>query len=264
MNEITEIKSPFGFIKRYDLSSGRWYMREIDGVEIFKPSVTTVLNVIDKGYGFNKWLGNSFGYEAAMEYATFTADRGTRGHINIQSLIAGIPVPTEGMEDIEIKMLMGFVQWYNDYKPEILSCEETLWDRDYPVAGTADLVCRIDGKLHLIDYKTGKHYDTHQLQLTAYGQLHKRLHDYEKEEMGDKEPILSVLRLYEWRDNPDMIPKYDWKKYKSDDVSLDHAVQLWKWQNKIKDLSGFTPKIIEELPSVLILNENKGDNNDAN
>lgn len=236
------------YIIRHDLSNGRWYSRIIDGKNIFKPSVTTVLGVLGKGIGFERWLGNSFGYEAAMEYANFAADRGTRVHINVQSLLEGIPIPTgvgteNAMPPNEIKMLMGFQKWWEDNDPQTLFCEETLWDEKFPLAGTADWIGVIDGKIHLVDWKTGKHYPTHNFQVTAYGDLFMLKYKHLLTEHKQKYPIISVLRLYEWRGRP----KYDWKIYPRNKTALSQVIKLWQWHGND------TPNMPEELPEIIQL-----------
>lgn len=225
------------FIFRHDLKNGRWYTKK----DVWKPSATTVINIVDKGFGFEKWLGDSPSYELAMDYARMTADRGTRVHLNVGALLAGQLIQTENLEqiDIETKMLMSFIQWYQDIKPEIIDVEHTMLSPTYPVAGTADLRCYINGKLHVIDFKTGAHYPSHQLQLTAYGQLTA----IEMDLSPEKSPIISVLKLNDWRKKP----TYSWKKYDYDHERLMSAVSLWTW------MYGSEPKIEEPLPEVLTL-----------
>ena len=47
-----------------------------------------------------------------------------------------------------------FMAWWSMRKPEVVGSEVRLYHRLMRYAGTADLVCYIDGELNLIDYKT--------------------------------------------------------------------------------------------------------------
>lgn len=46
-------------------------------------------------------------------------------------------------------------QWKKDFSPEVVAVEMPLYSERYLFAGTLDLVCRIGGKLRLVDAKTG-------------------------------------------------------------------------------------------------------------
>lgn len=64
----------------------------------------------------------------------------------------------------------GFRQWWDDAKPEILATEHKLYHKILRYAGTADLLCIINGKLTLVDYKTSAQVNTKlcAIQLEAY------------------------------------------------------------------------------------------------
>lgn len=241
---------------RHDLSNGRWY--EFQGA--FKPSSTTILNVLSKGSYFENWLKEK-GYRAD-EIGQAAADRGTRMHFNIDSLVNGVSIYPEEMEMPmdEVKLLQGYVQWHKDIKPDIIGHEYCLWG-DEPWCGTADNICIIDGKdlpkkiqkvlgmqkrLHLIDYKSGNHYPTHQLQLTSYGLLAKQVFAEQLMKLKQSRPIISVLRLYSFRTEK---PRYDWKFYDYDIRGLRHAYNLWVKFN------GTEPNLPPKLPEVITLEE---------
>ena len=70
-------------LSRLDTPHGRtYYQREVEmGERVYLYSSTTILdNVLAKGFGFNKWLGDSLSYDAAMEYAGNRARVGTTSH----------------------------------------------------------------------------------------------------------------------------------------------------------------------------------------
>jgi len=75
---------------------------------------------------------------------------------------------------------VGFIQWINDNKAEILQAEKVVYSRKQGFVGTFDAIIQVDGKKYLADYKTGKKvYPEYYYQTSAY------LHAYE-EETGEK------------------------------------------------------------------------------
>tara|TARA_Y100000034_G_C6827619_1_gene373292 strand:- start:73 stop:444 length:372 start_codon:yes stop_codon:yes gene_type:complete len=88
-NNLTTSKIP---IKRLDTPHGRtYYQRNVDEKDrTYIYSSTTILdNVMDKGIGFKKWLGNAKSYDDAMEYANKRATIGTMTHALCMWLIWG-------------------------------------------------------------------------------------------------------------------------------------------------------------------------------
>ena len=150
-------------------------------------------------------------------------EKGTRVHINCEALLKGLPFMItpeliKNNED-EIKMLMGFILWYRETNPEVIETEKMLFHPNHPAAGASDIICKIDGEWWVIDIKTGNHYNTHQLQLTAYGWLVKDI-------FGLKDtPKIGVLRLYAWKGKP----KYDLKEYEYADSEWTAANILYRW-----------------------------------
>lgn len=47
-------------------------------------------------------------------------------------------------------------QWVKDYNPGVLAVETPLYSERYMIAGTLDIICRINGRLCLVDAKTGE------------------------------------------------------------------------------------------------------------
>ena len=197
-------------VKRQDTGLGRVY-RWNDGesaADIY--SVTTVLNVLDKGIGFHKWLGNSPSYGMAMEYGNQRAELGTMVHAFCSMLSWGMEVNTNnGWEDRNFvkhpvpdeakKRLLGFIDYFKDERPVMLASEIMLFNPkkmegglQYPFAGTADMVYvkPNDNKPEVVlcDIKTGKEYPkSHALQLTAYKLLWDSLY-------GDEQGNIDTLK----------------------------------------------------------------------
>tara|TARA_R100001244_G_scaffold114397_1_gene84764 strand:- start:554 stop:1441 length:888 start_codon:yes stop_codon:yes gene_type:complete len=196
-NLITS-KIPTGVM---DSIHGRVYFdKDSDADEkVYFYSVTTIENAMSKGLGFDMWLGNSPSYSLAMDYGMERADFGTMIHALCMYLGWGktidcdkgfynhrkgnvLPIGSKAK-----KSLQAYIDWYKENNVELVATEISLYNpiKDdegfiYPYAGTADILCKINGKLCLVDIKTGKEYQkTHELQLTAYKMLCDSLYSNE-------------------------------------------------------------------------------------
>ena len=123
-------------------------------------SVTTIIdNLLCKGIGWDKWLGNSRSYEDAMNYGKERAGIGDMVHGLCSALAWGFEVDTsqgwlDNKNDIheipdEAKLrLTGFLDFLEEHRPKILATELPLFNPAryknkygegfrYPFAGTA-------------------------------------------------------------------------------------------------------------------------------
>ena len=98
------------------------------------------------------------------------ADRGTMVHSAIEDIIKydfdGYPDEISGYMD-------GFLEFDKKYHPEYVESEMRLYHKSMMYAGTLDLLCRIDGRLELVDFKTTSvlNDDLCRVQLEAYRQM---------------------------------------------------------------------------------------------
>jgi hypothetical protein len=278
-------------IKREDLANGRWYRPtdewweengDTEDIPMFQ-SVTTIDQVIEKGYGFHKALGDATSYKDWMEYVNECADKGTFLHEQYRLAIYGIPldltVPAyceskeamiEWKEETK-KHLLSFKAFWKEYTPEVLACEIPLLNIDkdnkgnyrFPFAGTADLICNIinpktnKSERWLIDFKTGNQYKQHQLQLTAYKMLWNS--------MFPQLPIKRIACLHTkstWR-NIDK-PTYTLKEYKYVPYLFRKVFQAHQWLNSDARGNPPKPKWGMELPDVFILEDNNNESEEKN
>lgn len=78
--------------------------------------------------------------------------------------------------DDEWTRVVTYDRWFKERKPEILETEFTesatrVVSHKYKYAGTVDCLMKIDGKVYIVDFKTGKDiYDKNKLQAAAYVQ----------------------------------------------------------------------------------------------
>lgn len=146
-------------------------------------SVTEVLKIIDKpalrywtGQGVyramvaNPTLSEQEALSAPYKTAKKSADRGSTVHSIIEAYrvsgakLDNIPPEFQGYAD-------AFYKWVHDINPNFVETERTVFSKTHKYAGTLDLLAKIGGRLHLIDFKTNKDgnlYDEVELQLSAY------------------------------------------------------------------------------------------------
>lgn len=217
--QIKDYKS--NVIKRFDDES-RWY--SIENRKLWRPSVTTVIGqTLNKGPGYDEWLGNHPSYKEACLTRDTAAAVGTIVHDSIETMLGGFPVDLEKCEHKNKvwKRMMSFMKWHELESPyNIVATELKLWHKDVAFSGTPDLIIEKDGVLRLIDYKTGAHYKSHELQCSMYKILWDKIFpDY---------PIEHIQGMYlkdTWISKVEPIVK----TFKFCPEEVDACVKLWTW-----------------------------------
>lgn len=157
-------------IKQVNFLDQRVYKR---GEDRFYPSVTSILQYMPKGKFFENWL-KDMGSEAD-HIVKKASKEGTQTHNLIEQLIKGEEV--EWMDQYGNakyseqvwRMAMRFVEFWKQVKPEPISVEEFVYSDKLEYAGTADFICKIDGEVWMIDFKTSNGlYRTYDMQLSSY------------------------------------------------------------------------------------------------
>lgn len=133
------------------------------------PSVTTILAIRDKPY-LRQWR-EAIGPEAADARQSSSAALGTAVHSLCESIINGLPVSPSPEE---LPFVQGFIHWREKFQPNNMVAEIFLESHALGYAGTADLVCMIDGDPWIVDFKTSKKINPeYALQLAAYKEAYE-------------------------------------------------------------------------------------------
>jgi hypothetical protein len=67
------------------------------------------------------------------------------------------------------EMILKFHDFWTTHKPELISAEEFVWSDKHKYAGTADIVCKMNGEIWLLDIKTSNSvHKSFDLQLASY------------------------------------------------------------------------------------------------
>jgi len=145
-----------------------------DGTPV--PGVTTVLGVLNKPY-LVKWA-NNLGLQGidSNKYTDAAAKIGTLAHYMVQCHLTGETPNFDDYSKSEIDQaenaLISFFNWEKQHDIKPIFNEKALVSLNYIFGGTVDCYAMIDGKLGLIDFKTGKAiYPEMIIQLAAYKQL---------------------------------------------------------------------------------------------
>lgn len=170
------------------------------------PSVTTILNVLDKP-GLQQWAADQTAhyavanadrllsrseeqgfrmlrfYHSRMNSAKFDdpeydlndyhtgvlddlAELGTITHTAVQSIASGDFMP-DLTRDEQVQMVEAYMDWESNHEIEVIADELTVYGNYF--AGSLDGIWNIDGVPTLLDIKTSKAIrDTHLAQLAAY------------------------------------------------------------------------------------------------
>lgn len=208
-----------------------WY--ELNGKAY--PSVTMILNSIAKGYGYDEWL-KSVGHEA--NYIVREAqERGSKVHNAIESLILGNSLTAaddpqfESFTWAEWEMLNQWKVWYETLKVEPILIEQIVHSDELGVAGTVDIVCKINDKVYLLDWKTGGAYDSHHLQVAAYKYMAERMEELNGLKIDGCGIVYigSTVRTFKDLNAPGI--KVELVDFESSLNVYKNAVEVWKFKN---------------------------------
>jgi ATP-dependent exoDNAse (exonuclease V) beta subunit len=99
--------------------------------------------------------------------------RGSRCHELAEEYLLVSELDIDEIESEYIPYMQQFVLWAKTYKPKVLYTEKKLFSDLF--AGTLDLICEIDGKTIIVDYKFTSAIDKKSLsvQLDGYDRLAK-------------------------------------------------------------------------------------------
>ena len=223
--EIKKTKEP-GWIQVTTLDE-RFYLRESD--ERVFPSSTWIAGYYPKGIQFYKWLAQK-GWDESQAIKIAAGDKGSKIHQAIEDLERQgeiemgymYPNPTTGAQEEltveEWEACMSFMDWRKSVNPEMVKCEQVVYNEEHNYAGTLDRIYRIDNQLWVVDFKSGQHIWTEaELQVSSYKHALPDPNSYK----------LAILQLG-YKQN-----KRGWKWTEIED-KFDlflHASAIWKHEN---------------------------------
>lgn len=172
------------------------------------PSVTTILDTMNKGEGITNWaircamdfvknnrgLGLSLDELLGQASNAWRADLsnaaniGTEVHTMIEEWIATGTVPMDNRRGEVLRSFDAFMKWQAEHKVTWLKSEMQVVSHTWGYAGTLDAICLYEGRRLVLDFKTsGGFWDTYRMQIAAYRSA--------AEEGGEITDGTAVLRL---------------------------------------------------------------------
>lgn len=161
------------------LARDQWHRYRWSGGEPM-PGTTGILRLqesLQGGDGLTTWaaktaldryieLGSeAFHRDTALGAINEARDTGTEIHAAFDALLGGEPLPPTARS---LPYYYGIAAFLARYRPEVLAREQMVANLSARFGGTFDLAAVIDGKVSLIDAKTGKGKPSHALQLASY------------------------------------------------------------------------------------------------
>lgn len=238
----------------YEINTGK--NEEIE----YYPSSTTILESYPMELGLKQWLqdkskdqADKLLHEAALQGSKIhhSIDLILKGEIllpdgiNITQLSSSNLVADPEFGDAELiaylqkpysekedKMMRGFMQWNEDFKPETIASEQTIYSNKFKYAGTMDWIgyVKIKGKKELIivDFKTGKSlYKSYDLQVASYLKAYNEMFKKNKKIKKPKKAYLLQLGInkcgYKFQEIKDV---------KGDFIRFKRMLDTWKDINK--------------------------------
>jgi hypothetical protein len=142
------------------------------------PGTTTIIGRFKDSGGLIWWAWDlGMKGEDYKQVRDKAADAGSGTHAMVEADASGND-PEKALElfheDIRASARMGFDayrEWKGTSKIEIVEQEMQLVSEEYKFGGTPDAIGYCNGKLSLLDWKTGAIYPDHLIQVAAYRQL---------------------------------------------------------------------------------------------
>jgi hypothetical protein len=236
---------------------GRHYIHPVTGETV--PSVTTILGVMDKP-ALVGWAAKSVAEYAADNVEAVSllgrdervallkgvpfrnrdkaADRGTEAHTYAERrLTFGIaPSPSNRSAELVDEVLAAL-------DPTPLVSEGTVFNSTVGYAGTFDGVWRVDGRIVMVDWKSGKGvYSESGLQLNAYARGEEVITPSEVFSMPrvDEAWIIHVPNEGGWKVHPVALGNEEWLAFQA-------ARMVWRWKHHRADFTMGQP--VQGIPN---------------
>jgi hypothetical protein len=155
----------------------------------YYPSISSILNYFPKNQFFHSWL-KDVGHNSEI-ISQKAAWEGTQVHNAIEYFLDGNElswIDDKGVAKYNLdvwRMILKFADFWNTNQPELIATEYHLFSDKHEYAGTADIICRLNGKIHLLDIKTSNSiHSSYNLQLAAYANAWNETHNEKVEDTG--------------------------------------------------------------------------------
>lgn len=155
--------------------AGHWYKvwcAQEDGskgeyVGVF-PSSTTILNAYPQSPQLTQWIAEQ-GWHESQRIKSEAGERGTRIHAACDALENGVELDKTNYSLEEWWKIGTFVDWYNEYQPELIATELAVFSKVRGYAGRLDRIYKVAGEITVLDLKSSRSIHEHfPLQFASY------------------------------------------------------------------------------------------------
>lgn len=215
--------------------------------EIYLPSVTTLLDAYPKGLAYTIWL-KQVGMNAS-QILKEAGEIGSNVHAAIDQYVKSGYLSYLSQDGKELfkfeewELICRAMEFFTNFKPEIIVHEFSFACDQLQYGGTIDMVCKINGEIWLIDYKSGNAvYDSHYLQIAAYKKAWELLNPNYPIKHGG----ILHLKASTRKEVKDSIQGKGWKMEQSDN-GFDADFEYFQYCQKLWLRSNLNakPKILE-------------------
>jgi ATP-dependent exoDNAse (exonuclease V) beta subunit len=227
--------------KQITTNDSRFYE---DGKKTY-PSVTYVLSYYPKGKNFEDWL-KKVGY-ASDFIAKKAADEGSIVHNLAERYLLNETIDLMDVDgnpkyDLKVwKMFLRFVDFWETSGAELLETEVFLYSDTLSIAGTCDLVCKINDELWVIDLKTSNNMQTtYELQSAVYARCFEECYETKVARVG-----ILWLKSSKRGSKEGKLQGRGWEVYESK-RSIDQNLEIYSHVRALFDLENPNLKPISE------------------
>jgi len=138
------------------------------------PGASTISGIRDKSFVLTRWA-NKLGLQGidSTKFVDEKAEIGTLGHYlilcHLTKVTPDLKEYSQAVIDKAENCFLSYLNWEKQHTIEPLHCEANFVSEKFKFGGCVDMVAKVDGKVELVDFKTGKAiYDNYFVQLAGY------------------------------------------------------------------------------------------------
>lgn len=150
---------------------------------------------------------------------------GTDVHHLIESDLKGKRIPRQSDTSTQTAF-SNYKTWKRSHKIEVIQTEMTVYSAKHDYAGTLDAILRVDGKVGIYDWKTGKRFSpVNNLQIVAYRKALKEMNPtFKVHEIG----VVYFDKVKKFKASRDvhMVP---YKEHRKLFTTFKHLMHGWRW-----------------------------------
>lgn len=211
------------------------------------PSATTILNAYPQSAFLTQWIAEK-GWNESQRIKSEAGERGTRIHTATELLEDGVELNEADYSLEEWYKISAFVDWFNEFQPELIAKEFAVFSEAGGYAGRLDRIYKIAGEITLLDIKSSSGIHEHfPLQFASYAKAIEEITDLEIAQTACLQVGASNKNNYRFVVYP------DWRDHYK---VFENVRAVWQYEYFDSKKTAKEPPVLE-LPSTLKLDVKK-------